>query len=290
MPRGRKKKIVTVENVVGQVADDTKALSEKEKIQRPPYIPPCETASRRNEFGLIGGIEYKYTEDGFIDWKATIPQKHLFPNKEKFRLMKKDVPTDMSEVPEEDLLIKLSGLKWAARIRGYESVEYEHDFIAGDKCVSRCRIKWIPNYETDGRSICFEDSASATDSNCDGFARAFLESISANRAFARCVRNFLGINIVSEEEIGPYKEEAAAKAEGQPVNVADMISPQSIFLKEAEKSLGSLDSIVQFVNQSEVDTDGITSMDDLAKRIDPKTALKLLTNLRKSKNLPPKEG
>ena len=43
--------------------------------------------------------------------------------------------------------------------------------------------------------------ANATVYNTSSFAQKFLETIAANRAFVRCVRNFLNIHIVGADEI-----------------------------------------------------------------------------------------
>jgi hypothetical protein len=283
MPRGRKKTIKT-EEVQGEVAPaenveavvETKKTPKKKAAKTPPKIV-------RNEFGLLDGIDYKYSDDGFIDWKATIPPAHLFPNKDRFIAAKKEIPKTIEGLKDEEILIKISGLKWAARIRGYKSVEFIMDHIGEEKCVARCKIKWLGNYETQMQEVDFEDVASTNYHNCDGFAKMFLESIAANRAFSRCVRNFLNINIVSEEELGPYKENAA-KADEASASSLDSVTPQSIFLKQALEKLGSLDAVVQFVNQTDVDTDGIKSADDLKSRIDVSSARTLLKKL----NCPPK--
>jgi hypothetical protein len=53
--------------------------------------------------------------------------------------------------------------------------------------------------------VIFESLADATLNNTKSFARFFLAAIAENRAFVRCVRNFLKINIVSQEELGDAK-------------------------------------------------------------------------------------
>jgi hypothetical protein len=71
--------------------------------------------------------------------------------------------------------------------------------------ATSCKITWLPNYETGGKEIIFESLADATVNNTKSFARFFLAAIAENRAFVRCVRNFLKINIVSQEELGDAK-------------------------------------------------------------------------------------
>ena len=43
--------------------------------------------------------------------------------------------------------------------------------------------------------------ANATLDNTSNFATKFLETIACNRAFVRCVRNFLNVHIVGDDEI-----------------------------------------------------------------------------------------
>ncbi len=37
---------------------------------------------KRNEFGLLEGVEYKFNEDGSVNWRAMIKPEHLYPNRE----------------------------------------------------------------------------------------------------------------------------------------------------------------------------------------------------------------
>jgi hypothetical protein len=67
--------------------------------------------------------------------------------------------------------------------------------------VATCTISWIPNFETEGRKVTFSAIGDASPSNTNSFARFFLGPIAENRAFVRCVRNFLKINIVGNDEI-----------------------------------------------------------------------------------------
>src|SRR6056300_486813 len=62
-------------------------------------------------------------------------------------------------------------------------------------------MKFSPNYETFGQSVIFQDMANATLDNTSSFATKFLETIACNRAFVRCVRNFLNVHIVGDDEI-----------------------------------------------------------------------------------------
>lgn len=165
----------------------------------------------RNKYGLIEdkNINYVYNDDATINWRKMVKQEYLVPNRQKTQ------ETDVSKLEDKNLLILLGGIKELAQIRGFTSVEYKVVAASENYFATSCKITWIPNYETSGRVIEFEALADATLNNTKSFARFFLAAIAENRAFVRCVRNFLKINIVSQEELGDAKllEEAVSSNE-----------------------------------------------------------------------------
>lgn len=162
----------------------------------------------RDERGLIKGIEYKYLFDGRIDWKAMLKPEHLVINRqykkeleEKFKRAFSEIKPE--EVEEKYLLILLSGVKYLLSLRGAISVKPKVDYVSESKCVVSTTITWQPNFETNGIVKVFGGVASASYENTFSWARQYLEAIAENRSLARAVRNFLGINIVANDEIGP---------------------------------------------------------------------------------------
>ena len=165
---------------------------------------------KRDANGLLENIQYIFNEDGFVDWRAMINDEHLYPNKGWFEKFDKEVPDSVKGLKDHQLLIKLSGIKELLKLRGYKSVNFTVIESSYDRAVVKCEVKFTPNYETNYNSIDFTEVANATSNNCDGFSVKFLESIAANRAFVRCVRNFLNVHIVGADEIDkstPKKEE-----------------------------------------------------------------------------------
>jgi hypothetical protein len=156
---------------------------------------------KRDENGLLQNIQYVFTEDGSVDWRSMIKDEHLFPNKSWFDLRKKDMPRSIEGLKDHQLLIKLSGIKELAKLRGFSNVHYETVKCEDHHVAVSCRISFIPNYETNNEPIVFEDMANATIDNTNSFAKKFLETIACNRAFVRCVRNFLNVHIVGDDEI-----------------------------------------------------------------------------------------
>jgi hypothetical protein len=194
-------KIKTEENTISIGSSElfeTVVVSQKneELIQ---VVPP--NLITRNKYGLIEdkSLNYIFNDDGSINWRKMVKTEHLVPNRQKTQ------ETDVSKLQDKDLLILLGGIKELAQIRGYTSVEYKVVAASENYFATSCRITWLPNYETGGKEIIFESLADATLNNTKSFARFFLAAIAENRAFVRCVRNFLKINIVSQEELGDAK-------------------------------------------------------------------------------------
>ena len=150
---------------------------------------------KRDENGLISGTKYVHTDDGLIDWRKMIKTEHLVPNRQKTN------ETDVTKLKDHELIILLGGIKELAQIRGYTDVRYEVRTPSPDYVVATCSVSWIPNYETENKEVTFSAIGDASPSNTDNFAKLYLGPIAENRAFVRCVRNFLRINIVSKEEL-----------------------------------------------------------------------------------------
>ena len=162
----------------------------------------------RNENGLLRSVDYKFNEDGSVNWRAMVDSKYLFPNKSWFEARNKPTPRSVEGLQDNQLLIKLAGIKELAKLRGYNSVRYNVVKCEKDHVAIKCEISWVPNFENPSQesdhlpaSTQFEDVANATTENTSSFATKFLETIAANRAFVRCVRNFLNVHIVGDDEI-----------------------------------------------------------------------------------------
>ena len=153
----------------------------------------------RDENGLLKNIQYVFDEDGGVNWRKMVQDDHLFPNAKYFN---GSPPSSIEGIPDNKLLIKLSGIKELARLRGFSEVSYEVVKCHLDHVAVICRMTFIPNYETGGESITFQDMANATLDNTHDFGQNFLETMACNRSFVRCVRNFLNVHIVGADEIG----------------------------------------------------------------------------------------
>ena len=157
----------------------------------------------RDEYGLLNQnvVKYEFNDDGSVNWRAMIKEEHLFPNRSWFEARGKDLPSSIEGLGDHQLLIKLSGIKELAKLRGLVSVYYDVEKCEQDHVAVTCSVTWAPNYETGNEPVVFSDMANATLDNTSNFATKFLETIACNRAFVRCVRNFLNVHIVGDDEI-----------------------------------------------------------------------------------------
>ena len=150
----------------------------------------------RDGQGLLKGVDYKFTDEGLIDWRKMLSDKWLYPNPSK-NLSTQDV----SKLKDTDLCILLGGIKELAQIRGYTNIKYDVTCPSSDYVIANCTITWVPNFETEDKEVSFSSLGDASPNNTDNFARQYLAPIAENRAFVRCVRNFLRINIVAQDEL-----------------------------------------------------------------------------------------
>lgn len=202
----------------------TKKATRKRAPKKPAFenVPPL-VNSFNSEHGLREGVNYIFKEPvsegglAFVDWRKMIGDEHIFLNREKFlnkstpvdvdQLSKEDLETLKKKAKDEDLIIKLQGYKELAQLRGYSEVKYDIVTATPDFVSVNCSISWLPNYET-GCEVIEDGAADAHAGNCSAqFGANYLTAIASNRAFGRAVRNFLKIDIVTQDEIAFEKPE-----------------------------------------------------------------------------------
>lgn len=172
-------------------------------------IPP--KVFSRNQYGLIcdPSVVYTYNPDGTINWRKMVKTEFLVPHKQLFAKTGKAVPESIEGLSDKELLILLGGIKELAATRGFQSIKYKVVAPNQDYVVTVCEIEWIANYETDGRTVTTSGIGDASPINTTSFGKNYLGPFSENRAFVRCVRQFLRINVVSNEEISEMVEAAS---------------------------------------------------------------------------------
>ncbi len=191
---------------------------------------------RDKETGLLKNIKYTYDEfTNLINWKSLINNKYYVPNKQKTQ------ETDITKLQDKDLLILLMGFREVLRIRGFKYVKYPIIQSSAEHCTSVCEIQLISNIEN-SEPLIFSSIGDANFSNCTSFARNFLGPISENRAFVRCVKNALNINVLGFDEmpIGgiPQQEESSNSLINSPVKILeDLMKSRSITLENIKAKL-----------------------------------------------------
>lgn len=215
-------------------------------------IPP--KVLKRNEYGLLEDppIPYVFNDDGYVNWRKMIRPEFLVPNKQRTQ------ETDISKLEDKDLLILLGGIKELAQIRGFTCVSYDVPEAGPNYVIASCYINWIGNYETSNVDVSFQALADASPDNTQSFARNYLAAIAENRAFVRCVRNFLKINIVGQEEVGTkVVDEPAPENPMSPATVLyNLMKEKNISFEQIQKRL---------VKDKYEKAEEITSINDLSK-------------------------
>lgn len=164
----------------------------------------------RDENGLVSGVEYKFLENGMIDWKAMIPKEFIYVNpdpKRRDKLEKKygksyeELDPINDKIDDVDLISTLAAAKYLLKLRGYTDIKYTVVTANEGYAAVNCRINFLPNFESESAPVSFEDNACAHPGNTSSFAQQYLVEIATNRAFCRAIRGFLNVSVVSREEL-----------------------------------------------------------------------------------------
>jgi hypothetical protein len=240
-PKGSKNKSESSSD--NSVTIEAVANGEGDSLTKVPWVKEAEVADnpnlegpqkyRRDQYGLLVNASYIFNEDGSVNWRAMIKDDQLFPNRSWFEGRKKDVPNSIEGLKDHQLLIKLGGIKELARLRGFSSVSYNMEKCESDHVAVTCTICFTANYETGSRTIAFQDVANATLNNTSSFATKFLETIACNRAFVRCVRNFLNVHIVGDDEI----DKSNSKSNFSGVTTGAALTPEGMLLTASKEKL-----------------------------------------------------
>ena len=199
---------------------------------------------RRDKNGLLTNVDYVFNDDGLIDWRKMIKSEFLVPNKDRTS------ETDVTKLKDYQLIILLGGIKELAQIRGYTSVSYDVVSPSPEYVAATCSITWKPNYNT------------------SGFGQMFLAACAENRAFVRCVRNFLRINIVAQEELqGNSSKSSGGKGLTNPYDSPEVKNNPHAILGNSMKEKGiSFDILKQkLVEEDFKDAEDLSEVSDIPK-------------------------
>ena len=216
----------------------------------------------RGTTGLLESpsVDYVFNEDGSVNWRKMVRKEYLVPNKQRTS------ETDVSLLEDRDLLILLGGIKELAQIRGFSQVSYNVVSANQEYFATSCSIKWLPNYETNNEPVSFSALADAHVDNTYSFASNFLAATAENRAFVRCVRNFLKINVVGQEEMGGGSTKSSTATHKKAAESKAGSNPSQLLEKIMESKNISFDSIKsKLIQEDFVGAVDIQAIDDIPK-------------------------
>lgn len=163
-----------------------------------------------------------------IDWRSRIKPEFIVLNREKKDRLEKITGKPFGEidpqtVPDDYKLILLGGFRSVAEEKGFESAVADIITDTREYVTVKYTIKWSDGVTSTG----FGNSHLG---NTDSFMSNFLVTSAENRAFVRCVRNYLKIPIMGKDEIDP---EASEKP--QPQKAFAGISPINILKSKLDE-------------------------------------------------------
>lgn len=174
---------------------------------------------RDPQTGLIEGLRYVYDENGKINWKALVDPKFLYIAREHEEKVMKEQGKPLAEVDlllvrDDWLRIRVGGLNQLAHMRGVRSCRYPHVETREGHATVSCEITFIGNSESGMEPETWSGIASASIRSVDKHFIPYLETFAENRAFSRCVKRALQINILSDIEVGGEGKKAAEGGNG----------------------------------------------------------------------------
>ncbi len=236
---------------------------------------------QRDENGLVKGVKYSYKENGMIDWRKMINPEYLVFNQQlineiqqKYQKPIKDLK--VTEVDDKYLLILLAGMKEVAMLRGYESVTYDISVATRDFAAVSCEICWIPNPDSNNKSLIFQSLADAATDTVTGFGKNYILTCAENRAFVRAVRNACGIFIVGYDELG---EKLQHQTNSTSTSVAAPVAASTTMLKSVldEKKISFVQLKEKWVELGNDEAKKWNSLDDIPSE----TIFKILGKIKR---------
>ena len=201
-----------------------------------PYTPDLFTTDRHydlispsistSQFSIQSPVQEK-------NWKSRVKPEYFVVNKQRKDKIEKQFGKPLGEISIEsiddsDKLILLAGFKEVALERSYDSCIFEVISDSIEYVTVKCTIKWSSGPTTSALG-------NAHPRNVEGFMQDFLVAAAENRAFVRCVRNFLQIHVLGKDEISPVDI-----SKGQP-NKMSAVNPVAILQNKLEEKGKSFD-------------------------------------------------
>ncbi len=221
---------------------------------------------KRLENGLLENVNYVRDEKtSKINWFRMIPANYLYLNQDKKAKIEARIgrkingplqDSDLTDLNETDLVITLAGVRHLLDLRGYKSVKMVVGNSDPGYAAVSCEILFTP-LEDNNTEQSFSACASAHTQSTKSWYQNYLVEAASNRAFCRCVRNFLGINVVAQDELGGASSESN---DDQPVN---MMSPSGLLKAAMGRSGKTFKDVVSMLNQKGYDTSKVTTISEI---------------------------
>lgn len=206
---------------------------------------------RDPETGLEVGREYRYTPEGFIDWRAMVPARFLYVPDDLVSKAVKIAGKPLAEIdlltlPDNLLRVRIAGLNYLIHVRGVRACTYPHMICREGHAATCCELELIPNCEAPDGEI-WSGQASACRSSMDVKMLPYLETFAENRAFGRAIKRALQINILTDIETGgdgrdAVTEESAESAASAPIKTASGVEPWA----ELERTCNEAKPVITF--------------------------------------------
>lgn len=235
------------------MSEEVTEVKEKKTRKRKASAVAGLAAVCRPEVNIPELIEKRKIEQ--VDWRQYISPEHIILNKNEMAkigvdinlLTEEEKQKHLAAVGNDKKVILLAGFRELAALRGYSSVVHDVTFN-GDVAVATCKITFLPFGSSWEQT--YQTVATASPKDVSPTFSNFCAAIACNRAFCRCVREFLRISIVSDEELNP-QEEVSVKNNPKPLQlVKERCAAKGISFETLKKSLEgrghALDTVVSF--------------------------------------------
>lgn len=146
----------------------------------------------------------KYIPVEYVDIKTAWLSTHGISTEDYLSYSPEQKQEIREKAGEDNMLIKLSGFKFLAHLRGISSVEYRH--IGENTFICEVAFEQTSFKISEEKTITlpkgrFCGVASATEANTSYPFSLFLPSMAENRAFIRAIKMAFNINVLGTEEL-----------------------------------------------------------------------------------------
>lgn len=248
--------VVTLPYII-RPANNQSAPKTKSKDNREEHI----AKNQIDEFGLYREVEYKFKENGRIDWKQMIPKEFIAPNTRNFEARGEDIPENLDECDDKDKLILLDGFKYVAKLRRIKSVKKRLVSPSDNYAACTCEIEFYPNCD-DPNGITVTGSADFNSNYVSDFTKEYVASMAANRAFIRAVQFALDIPIYG-------KDEMSSKSNPKNEENAKNTSVLNTLKNLCNKYDINLDKILKVLQSEDVEIDELNDFKEIPKNMVP---------------------